>query len=181
MHTDEDIMATVVDGELERLSELYRRYRRPLYGFLLARVSNSATAEDLLQTTFERVIKYRASFRAGSTFRSWVFTIARNAVHDAGRKEGRMPLSPGVDMTALPLLAPSAQTDWECRETRSQLAAALAALPESYREVVDLAWKRGLKYAEIAAVLGLSEANVKVRMHRAVKQLRINYAKIEQR
>lgn len=179
MHTDEDIMAAVVDGQLDRLSELYQRYRRPLYGFLLKRVNASATAEDLLQTTFERVIKYRASFREGSTFKSWVFTIARNALHDSLKKESRMPMKAGVDMGALPLLTPSAHYDWEKRETRSQSAAALAALPDSYREVVDLAWKRGLKYAEIAEVLGLSEANVKVRIHRAVKQLRINYAKIE--
>ncbi|TXF90908.1 RNA polymerase sigma factor [Neolewinella aurantiaca] len=180
MDTDEDIMAAVVNGQLERLAELYRRYRRPLYGFLLKRVNAPAAAEDLLQTTFERVIKYRASFREGSSFRSWVFTIARNAVHDSVRKEQRMPVKSDVDLGVLPILTPSAHCDWEKRETRSQSAAALAALPESYREVVDLAWKRGLKYAEIAEVLGLSEANVKVRIHRAVKQLRINYAKIEQ-
>jgi RNA polymerase sigma-70 factor (ECF subfamily) len=180
MHTDEDIMAAVANGQLDQLTELYQRYRRPLYGFLLKQVKVPATAEDLLQTTFERVIKYRTSFREGSTFRSWVFTIARNALHDGMKKERRMPIKNGVDMGALPLLTPSAHCEWEARETRSQSAAALAALPDNYREVVDLAWKRGLKYAEIAAVLGLSEANVKVRIHRAVKQLRINYAKIEQ-
>lgn len=179
MHTDEDIMAAVANGQLDQLTELYQRYRLPLYGFLLKRVNTPATAEDLLQTTFERVIKYRTSFREGSTFKSWVFTIARNAMHDSMKKESRMPRQAGVDMDALPLLTPSAYCDWEERETRSQSAAALADLPNNYREVVDLAWKRGLKYAEIAEVLGLSEANVKVRIHRAVKQLRINYAKIE--
>ena len=66
----------------------------------------------------------------------------------------------------------------ERQETRVQSQSALAALPVGYREVIDLAWKRGMKYAEIAAVLGISEANVKVRVFRATKQLRLNYAKL---
>ena len=45
---------------------------------------------------------------------------------------------------------------------------------------MDLVWKRGLKYAEIGEVLGISEANVKVRIHRATKQLRLNYAKLNE-
>lgn len=81
-------------------------------------------------------------------------------------------------MGALPHATPSAQDEWEDRETHGQSQRALAALPASYREVVDLAWKRGLKYAEIAEVLGITESNVKVRMHRATKQLQVTYAKL---
>jgi RNA polymerase sigma-70 factor (ECF subfamily) len=180
MQTDEDLMRAVSNGDLNQLTELYQRYRRPLYGFLLKRGNAPATAEDLLQTTFERVIKYRASFREGSTFKSWVFTIARNATTDQRKRDGRLPVKNGVDLGTLALVTPSAHCDWEDSETRGQSQTALAALPESYREVVDLAWKRGLKYAEIAAVLGISEANVKVRIHRATKQLRLNYAKLNQ-
>ena len=119
MHTDEDIMAAVANGQLDQLTELYQRYRRPLYGFLLKQVKVPATAEDLLQTTFERVIKYRTSFREGSTFRSWVFTIARNALHDVMKKERRMPIKYGVDICALPLPTLSAYCYWHPRETRS--------------------------------------------------------------
>ncbi|MEM9929495.1 MAG: RNA polymerase sigma factor [Bacteroidota bacterium] len=178
MRTDEDIMKAVANGDLQQLGELYQRYRRPVYGFLLKRVNASVKAEDLLQTTFERVIKYRSSFREGSSFRSWLFTIARNAMLDGLKHESRLPIKNGVDLGTLPLLTPSAASEWEKRETSCQSRAALAALPDGYREVVDLAWKRGLKYAEIAEVLGLSEANVKVRIHRATKQLRLNYAKL---
>ncbi|MEM9258217.1 MAG: sigma-70 family RNA polymerase sigma factor, partial [Bacteroidota bacterium] len=139
-----------------------------------------AVAEDLLQAVFERVIKYRNSYK-GPSFRSWLYAIARNALHDRQRREGRMPRKNGVDLGELPLTTPSVESDWEDRETRNQSLAALAALPANYREVVDLAWKRGLKYAEIAAVLGISEANVKVRMYRATKQLKVNYAKLSAR
>lgn len=180
MHSDEAIMQAVAGGDLQQLSELYRRYRDPLYGFLLRRANEPAVAEDLLQAVFERVIKYRNSYK-GPSFRSWLYAIARNVLYDRQRKEGRMPRQNGVDLGELPLATPSVESDWEDRETRSQSLAALAALPANYREVVDLAWKRGLKYAEIAAVLGISEANVKVRMYRATKQLKVNYAKLSAR
>lgn len=181
MRTDEDIMMAVANGDLQQLGELYQRYRQPVYGFLLRRVNAPATAEDLLQTTFERIIRYRGSFCEGNTFRSWLFTIARNALLDGQRLDNRLPVKNGIDLNALSLHSPSAHSDWENRETGQQSQAALAALPGAYREVVDLAWKRGLKYAEIATVLGISEANVKVRMYRATRQLRENYAKLNER
>ncbi|NJC27596.1 RNA polymerase sigma factor [Neolewinella antarctica] len=179
MQTDEDIMAAVRDGQLEKLAELYRRYRRPVYGYLVNRGNAPATAEDLLQTTFERVIKYRTSYRLERSFKSWVFTIARNAMNDRRKVDGRMPLATNVDPLSLHQVSPSAEQNWADRETEQQSKAALAALPDTYREVVELAWKRQLKYAEIATIIGTTEANVKVRMHRAVKQLRLNYAKLE--
>jgi len=177
MHSDEAIMQSVASGDLEQLTELYRRYRDPLYGFLLRRANEPALAEDLLQATFERLIKYRSSFK-GPSFRAWLYAIARNVLHDQQKKAERLPRKNGVDLGQLPLTSPSAHYAWEARETRDQSQAALAALPANYREVVDLAWKRGLKYAEIAATLGITEANVKVRMYRATKQLQINYAKL---
>ncbi|MEL7159389.1 MAG: sigma-70 family RNA polymerase sigma factor [Bacteroidota bacterium] len=179
MHSDEFIMQSVARGNVAQLAELYRRYRDPLYGFLLRRANEPAVAEDLLQATFERVIKYRASYK-GPTFRSWLYAIARNVMHDRQRKEGRMPRKNGVDLGTLPLATPSVECAWTDRDTRDQSLAALAALPANYREVVDLAWKRGLKYAEIANVLGITEANVKVRMYRATKQLKVNYAKLNE-
>lgn len=180
MPTDETLMLAVAQGDLSQLAELYRRYKRPLYGFLVNRGNGPAAAEDLLQATFERAIKYRTSFRAGMPFKGWVFTIARNLHADAYHRRGRLPVSPGADVERTPMSTPGADQVWEGRETAGQARAALAALPEHYREVVDLAWRRGLKYAEIATVLGISEANVKVRIHRATKCLRANYAKQNQ-
>jgi RNA polymerase sigma factor (sigma-70 family) len=178
MRTDETIMQSVADGDLAQLGELYGRYRDQLYGFLVQRTRDAGNAEDLLQVTFERILKYRQSYRSGNSFRAWMYAVARNALTDQQKQNGRMPQRNGVDLGQLPLATPSAQTEWMDRETRDQGKAALEALPVGYREVVDLAWKRGLKYQEIAEVLGITEANVKVRMYRATKQLRVNYQKL---
>ena len=160
-------MEEVASGRLPRLAELYERYKSPLLGFLVNRTrGDRATAEDLLQATFERVIRYRASWQRGSTFRTWVFTIARNVHVDHCRRQGRMPLDDQFEFAGIPQQTEEAPLD--CRT-------ALAALPDNYRVVVELAWQRNMKYADIATVLDTTEANVKVRMHRACKQLRANY------
>lgn len=167
--TDEKLMDSVAAGRLDSLSLLYERYKSPLLGFLTNRTGGDrVTAEDLLHTTFERLIKYRGSWRSGQSFRTWVYTIARNAFRDRCRLEGRMPLSDDYEWTAVAMTTEEPPND--CR-------AALAALPDNYRIVVELAWQREMKYAEIARVLDTTEANVKVRMHRACKQLRANYHK----
>lgn len=176
MHTDETIMQRVATGDIRQLTELYDRYKQPLFGFLCGR-TDRATAEDLLQVSFERVIRYRSSYK-GPSFRAWLYTIARNALNDRQRTDGKLPVKNGMDLGLLTNTTPSCEAAWERREERAQSRSALAALPDNYREVIDLAWKRGMKYAEIAAVLGISETNVKVRVHRATKQLRINYAKL---
>ena len=165
--TDETLMQRVAAGQLPELAPLYERYKGPLLGFLLNRGQlDRPAAEDLLHTVFERIIKYRESWRAGQSFRTWAFTIARNVHLDHCRLTGRMPLTDDYDFTALPLEEEEAPTN--CRS-------ALAALPDNYRIVVELAWQRNMKYADIARVLDTTEANVKVRMHRACKQLRANY------
>jgi RNA polymerase sigma-70 factor (ECF subfamily) len=163
-------MDQVAAGQLDSLAPLYERHKSPLLGFLVNRTGGDrTTAEDLLHTTFERIIKYRGSWRAGQSFKTWTFTIARNAYRDRCRLESRMPLSDGKELNGLAMEG-EADTPTDCR-------AALAALPENYRVVVELAWQRNMKYVDIARVLGTSEANIKVRMHRACKQLRANYQK----
>ena len=163
-------MEQVGAGHLRQLAPLYERYKSPLLGFLMNRLNGDrATAEDLLQTTFERVIRYRESYRAEQSFKTWVFTVARNVYHDHCRLAGRMPLNDHFELNSLPLTEPP--------EVPADCHRALAALPDTYRVVVELAWQREMKYADIARVLGTTEANVKVRMHRACKRLRANYQK----
>jgi RNA polymerase sigma-70 factor (ECF subfamily) len=134
----------------------------------------------LLQDTFERILKYRSSYRNEQPFRAWAYTIARNALNDELKRSGRMPLKDGFDFGALPVESHSAKSSWEEREDQDRLQAALNGLSPNYHEVVDLAWKRELKYAEIARILNTSESNVKVRRHRACKQLQANYQKLPQ-
>ena len=133
MQTDEELMRAVSSGDLNQLTGLYQRYRRPIYGFLLKRGNAPATAEDLLQTTFERVIKYRASFREGSTFKSWVFTIARNAMADQYKRMNTTDINAAACVTGKPINAGGIQGRTEATGRGVQYA-----LQEFFRHPDDI-------------------------------------------
>ncbi|MEL6392009.1 MAG: RNA polymerase sigma factor [Bacteroidota bacterium] len=178
--SDEELMQQLAADRLSAAAELFRRYRDPIFGYLYRRcLGNRQLAEDVLQDCFERVIKYRHGFRSGYSFRSWVFTIARNCHQDRVKRQQLRSKTESDAAFGLPQVGDHSLNRMIATEEADQRREAWKALPGKYREVVDLAWSQGLKYAEIAEVLGLSVANVKVRMHRACKQLKANYHELE--
>jgi RNA polymerase sigma-70 factor (ECF subfamily) len=174
-------MARVRDGELERLSELFERHHRRLYQFFCRLVGDPAAAEDLVQEVFVRLIKYRQSFRSDAEFTPWLFTLARNAGvdHFRGRpkelqhmEDAPEPAAP-VDHDEHPVAG------LERREQHELLQAALARLPHEKRELLVLARFGEMRYERIGELLGISVGAVKVRVHRALKELRAAYRAVE--
>lgn len=175
--SDEKLMDRLQAGEQDALRILYERHARPLYNFAHRLLADPAAAEEILQETFLRVYRDRAAFRPVATFKTWVFTIARNLCLDILRSASRsaevsgMPLSEVVDPAPTPLerLARAERED--------ALRLALADLPPEDREVLILSRYHGLRYREIAAIVGASEDAVKMRAHRALTRLRKRLAK----
>ena len=88
--TDEALMLEVSKNNIESASALYDRYSKRLYNYFVKISFDRELGNDLLQTTFLRMIKYRNSYREGKSFEAWIFQIARNVA------EGRGPnSSPG--------------------------------------------------------------------------------------
>lgn len=171
---DSEVMSRVRDGETERLSELFERHHRRLYNFFLRLVGNRAVAEDLVQEVFVRMLKYRHTFRSGARFAPWMFALARNAAADHWRGRPReLPESPDAPEPAAPFEHPL--SGLEQAERTAQLHAALARLPEEKRELLLLARSGEIRYDGIGELLGCSVGAVKVRVHRAMKELRTAY------
>lgn len=169
--SDADLMARVRDGETERLAELFERHHRRLYNFFLRLVRSGAVAEDLVQEVFVRILRYRRTFRPGAEFAPWLFALARNAAADHWRRSPReIPVEPGAPEPAADLPHPLAGL--ERRERHGRLAAALARLDPDKRELLLLARSGEMRYERIGELLGVSEGAVKVRVHRAMKELR---------
>ena len=169
--TDEQIMLQVKSGRLDQLSVLFQRYQLPLYNFFVRLTQDEQLSEDFTQNVFERILKYRHSYKNEASFRSWIYQIARNVRTDHYRLN-KVRIDANADLPSLSLEADSFLDRLEAREEEKQLERAIAQLKEEYREVLLLGWIERMKYAEVGESLGISEANVKVRMHRAVKQLR---------
>lgn len=145
---------------------LYQRYADAVYGYCLRRLNDPELAADTTADVFTRAITTIGSFR-GDSFRSWLFTIARNAVIDHYRARKR------VD--ALPDSLVSEQRSPEeivmQRETRGELQAALTHLTEQQQDVITLRLA-GLTGKEIAAAMNMSLGAVKATQVRAFVRLR---------
>jgi RNA polymerase sigma-70 factor (ECF subfamily) len=137
-------------------------------------------SEDLVQDVFYRVLRYRHTFKPGSPFKSWLYQIARNARHDSF--DPRMPQA--VDDTALEMHAAQHATtpkDMVAEEQEAKLIRrALLKLPEEKREVLLLSRYQGLKYEEIGKLMGCETNTVKVRVFRALAELREIFEQLQQ-
>ncbi len=175
--TDQELMNQVKDGAVEQLGILFERHHPRLFNFCLRLTGDRQVSEDLVQEVFYRILKYRHTFRADSDFPVWTYQMARNACADHFHQQGKVatddaePAEP-VDQEPLPL------EEIESAEALELLGEALRALPLDKREVLVLSRFRDLKYEQIAELLGCTVGAVKVRVHRALRQLRDVYLRL---
>ena len=176
--TDDALMVQVRDGDPEPLAVLFERYQVPLYNYFVRLCGQASTSEDLVQEVFLRVLKYKHTFKGQGQFRAWLFQIARSARADHYRKHGReVELSEEAqDMLTSP--HPGAHDLLEDEQRAALVRAALDRLPEAKREVLVLSRFQNLRYHEIARTLGCAEGTVKVRVHRAMKDLREQFLQL---
>ena len=176
--TDEKIMDMINSGEENKVAVLFDRYHVLLYNFFLNRKVDAMTSEDLTQSVFERVLKYAHTFNASYPFKAWIYRIARNILNDHfSKNQTTQPL----EVNQLTIVEKSVMEKIEVREQMSQLHQAIALLNEEDQELIKLSKFQKLKYNEIAPMLNLSESGVKMRMFRAMKNLKDHYLKLENR
>jgi len=177
--SDNSLMLKVKDGDLDKMSLLYERYNRPLYGFLFHMTRQKESSEDLVQNVFFRMLKYRKSFNGGE-FRTWMYHLARNVLNDHFKKVKRMPTYGDLqDFDEKPVEEHLADAQIEKQQELKTLALAMENVSEENRELLILCRYQELKYNEVARILNISEGAVKVRVHRALNQLKNTYLKIE--
>jgi RNA polymerase sigma-70 factor (ECF subfamily) len=150
-------------------SEIYERYVRDVHRFALYLSGNHALAEDLTSEAFVHAFCGPTELRV-DTVKAYLFAIARNLYRDAARGQSRQ-----IPIGEAPERADRAPLPDRTIEDRQNLAAVLQAvqrLPEPQREALALSVDDELRYDQIGAILGCSVAAVKVRIHRARRQLR---------
>lgn len=172
-------MLKVKDGDLDKLGLLFERYRKPLFGFFYGMNKDAPLSEDLVQNVFFRILKYRYLFRGEGDFKTWMFHIARNVNHDHFRK---MKWKGKGDLEQLENRLghhDNRQTEFQQDEEMQILSLALDRLPDDKREIILLSKFHDKKYREIGEILGCSEGAVKVKVFRALQELKEVYIKLE--
>ena len=168
--SDEEIVARVLSGETALFEMIMRRYNQRLFRTLRAFVPNDAEAEDVLQEAYVRAYRDLAQFEGRARFSTW---LTRIAIHEAlarRKKRRRFVSLDGVE--GQPAMDPSPEDRANSMELRGVLQRAIDGMPEGLRAVFMLREVEGLDTDETAECLGLSAANVKVRLHRARALLR---------
>lgn len=175
--SDEDLMRDVRAGRSSALAVLFERHHTRLYRFCLHMIGDRHVAEDLVQEVFMRMLKFRTSYRGDAAFAPWMFRIARNACVDHLRRAAS-ETPPALYVEDNLAGAPDAESRAAELERSELVKRALLALPVQGREVLVLSRFEFKTYEEIARVLGCSVGAVKVRAHRALKQLREIYVSL---
>jgi RNA polymerase sigma-70 factor (ECF subfamily) len=169
-------MGRVKNGETAQLALLFERYHVALFRYLLGLSSNRALSEDLVQEVFFRVIKYSRTYNSAFGFQSWLFGMARNAYFDSQRKTRREV--PDESLREIKSSEPVPEELLIREQDVKFLQEALFRLPEDKREVLLLSRFQNLRYEEIGRILECEAGAVKVRVYRALKELRERFCEL---
>jgi RNA polymerase sigma-70 factor (ECF subfamily) len=173
--TDENLMLAVRSGDLEKLGVLFERHHRKLFDFFAKLTGSRSAAEDLVQDVFFRILRYRNTFQNDSYFKAWMFHIARNARIDYFRKHPLETAAPDESTWDIRSTTGLPGRELEQEQQRALLECALQKLPLEKREVLILSRYQDMKYEQIAELLDCEVSTVKVRVFRAIRELRDIY------
>ncbi|MEL7001715.1 MAG: sigma-70 family RNA polymerase sigma factor [Bacteroidota bacterium] len=176
--TDEELMLKVKQGELKYASVLFDRYHKPIYNFLVKIAFDRELGQDMAQSVFERMIKYRKSYKEGSRFKPWIYQMARNIYADHYRKNKAL-YSDYKEVEDVATKLSDIDERMVQDEREKLLYISLYKLSTEQRELLMLTRFQQMKYEDVAQVYDISVANVKVKIHRAIKELRNKYLELE--
>jgi RNA polymerase sigma-70 factor (ECF subfamily) len=158
----------------QRLAEAFTELRAPICRYLLALGLDPGQAEEVLQETFLRLCQHLAADGQRANLRGWVFRVAHNLARDEHRRKRRRPshsfedAQAHIDMRADPRATPEQQLIAQERE--DQLIVALKQLPAHQQHCLHLR-AEGLRYREIAEVMGAGVSTVAEWVQQALKTL----------
>lgn len=167
--SDEQLMKQYAAGDAAAFEDLYQRYRGPLYRYIQRQVRDPATANDLYQGSWEKLIKARNQYRPSAPFRAWLFRIAHNHIVDYFRNRHETQT---LDTEQLVDVAPRPSQALGNEEKEKRFRAALQALPAEQRQSLLLKIEAGLSLDEIGKITGVERETVKSRLRYAIAKLK---------
>ena len=190
---DAELVARLRAGDEAAFVSLVDRYHAPMLRFAATFVPNRAIAEEVVQESWLGVVRGIAQFEGRSTLRTWLFSIVANCARRAGARERRQTPVDFADERAVPEVRFGPRGEWTSppvpwveesvdRIAAGQVVASIRgcfdALPAAQRQAVLLRDFEGLPATEVCGMLGISEGNLRVLLHRGRARIR-NQLEIE--
>ncbi len=174
--TDGQLAAKYLRGEEWAFEALVDRYMKPLFNFAYRYLGDYDEASDIVQETFLRLYKHLPKLNLDEPLKPWLYRAARNlCLNRIPQRLRHQPIDDAIPHTAT--ASPEDQLDQ--RDLQDSIQKAVQRLPAIYRDVVALYYFSQLSVQEVADVLGIPEATVKTRLHRAREQLRRELAALK--
>ncbi len=174
--SDLELVERTLEGEHHAFEVLVRRWERPIFSLAYRLSGSDEEARDVCQETFLAAFRHLNSFRGEAKFSSWLYRIALNAWHSRQRRQPVESLSLEEQAETRGFDPPDTSNALDerlLRDERAQLVRrALAALPAEMRQVIVMKEYEGLKFHEIADVLGIPVSTVKTRLYTGLNLLR---------
>lgn len=165
--------------EPKAFAAIYDHYFPRIYTYIRYRVDNNQTADDLTAFVFERALSRLNQYQSGrAPLSAWLFGIARNAVSNHRRRKKRWQWLPLTFADNRPDHEQQPEAAMIQDETEERLLAAVSQLPYRERDLIALRFVSGLNNRQIAALTDLTESNVGVILHRALKKLRADLKEV---
>jgi len=171
--TDKELVARC-QSDRAAFEELVRRYRRPIFAYARAMLGSPEDAEEVAQDVLVKVYRAAHRFNPRYSFKTWLYTIVSNTCKNKWR--GRRPHGLSLDDERAASPAADAEPDpleaYRRAVETAEVRNAISQLSPGYREVLYLRYVEGLRYREIAGVLGVSIGNVEARIFRGKRKIR---------
>jgi RNA polymerase sigma factor (sigma-70 family) len=164
--SDDLLLAAVRDGDDEAMGALFSRHHVAVHALCARLIHDSDLADDVTQEVFLRVWRYARTFGGRSSFRTWLYRLTYNACADARARNTRLE-----QVWAAAALAPHSPPE-TLTDRHVLLDTALRRLPPEQRAVLVLSRFHDLGYEEIGRIIDCSPGAARVRLHRAMKELR---------
>ncbi len=178
-YSDEQLITKFLMGDREALEILIKRYLKPIYSFSFRFVGNSQEAEDITQEVFVKVWRNLKKFNKDKSFKTWIFTIAKNTSIDFLKKKKAIPFSEFENeegenklIETLADSMPLPDKLFERASIGEMLNRAMEKLSPKYRMVLFLRCNDHFTFREIANILGESIDTIKTRHRRGIAILR---------
>ena len=157
---------------LDQFAEKYQQFFPRVFAYVYGRIHNVHQTEDLVSEVFERAFLKMGSLRNDEAFATWLFTIARNLITSYARKRGRESVVDPDILKSVVATSMSVENEVLVREEVAAVVECLKKFPQREQDIVSLKFDAELTNGQIAQVMGLSEANVRVILFRTLRKLR---------
>ena len=160
------------DIKVETLEAIYRQYYKNVYNYISFRINNHFDTEELASLVFEKAISKWKSYNPAFPIEAWLIGIAKNTVTDYLRSKKRkyfVTLDSIIDLVSFNKQPEEVVV---INDENRIVMIAMAKLKDQERQILSMKFATGLKHHEIAKILNISDSNVRVTVHRALKKLR---------